>query len=152
VSGDGCDERCHSELSAKVTGEVEPNDDCIGANVVLLDPAAPTLTVHGRLGGRCDFDTYSVRVPAGGAVQATLLDVTGAACAPTTPAMSLTFLMPDGHTIAGVVKGSDGAGCPAIGAAQTFATGLAEGTYYVRISTNADVATAFDYQLQLQLH
>jgi cysteine-rich repeat protein len=151
--GDGCDEHCRSELSVRATSEVEPNDDAIGANVLLLDSTAPSLTVHGRLGGRCDFDTYAIQVPVNGSVQATLLDVTGNTCSPTTPAMSLTFLLPDGHTVAGVVKGSDGAGCPAIGPAQPFANALPNaGTYFVRVSTNADVPTAFDYSLQFQLH
>jgi cysteine-rich repeat protein len=152
VSGDGCDGKCRAELSATRLTEVEPNDDFTGANVVMLDGVTPSLTVHGRLGGRCDFDTYAVAVPKGGTVEAKLLDASGNACAATTPAMSLTFLMPDGHLKAGQVSGNDGAGCPSIGAQQTFAANLqTAGTYYVRVATNSDVATAFDYSLQLTL-
>src|SRR5262249_48122139 len=86
---------------------------------------------------------------ANGTIKATLLDIAGNACAATTPAMTLTLLLPDGHTALGRVPGSDGAGCPAIGDAP-WATIGAPGTYYVRISTNSDVPKAFDYSLQLE--
>jgi cysteine-rich repeat protein len=153
VSGDGCDDHCRSELSASSPGEAEPNDDAIGADVVMLSAAAPSITVNGRLGGRCDFDTYAINVPAHASVQATLLDVLGNPCPSTIPAMTLSFLMPDGHTVAGMVKGSDGNGCPSIGPAQPYATAIANpGIYYVRVSTNADEAVGFNYSLQLQLH
>jgi cysteine-rich repeat protein len=150
--GDGCDDRCRVELSPSRLNELEPNDDFTGANVVMLNATTPSLTVRARLGGRCDFDTFAVNVPMGGSIRATLLDPSGAACATTTPAMSLTLLLPDGHTKAGQVAGSDGAGCAAIGVDQPFANNIqTAGTYYVRVATNKDVATAFDYSIKLEL-
>jgi cysteine-rich repeat protein len=152
-AGDGCDGKCRAELSAARLTEVEPNDDVTGANVVMLGGATTSLTVHGRLGGRCDFDTYAIEVPMGGTVRATLLDASSAPCAANVPAMGLSFLTPDGYTVAGSVSGSDGAGCPAIGAAQTWAANLqTPGTYYVRVATIKDEAAAFDYSLKLELN
>jgi cysteine-rich repeat protein len=152
MPGDGCDDKCRVELSASRLTESEPNDDFTGANVVMLNSTTPALTVHGHLGGRCDFDTFAINVPLNGTVKATLLDASGAPCPTTMPAMSLSFLMPDGHTRAGQVAGGDGNGCPAIGPDQAFAVNIATaGTYYVRVATNGDVAVGFDYSLKLEL-
>jgi cysteine-rich repeat protein len=151
--GDGCDDKCRVELSPSKLAETEPNDDFTGANIVKIDgTTTPSLTVHGRLGGRCDYDTYGINVPMGASIKATLLDGLGNACPATTPIMSLSLVLPDGHQKAGVVSGGDGAGCPAIGTSEAFAQNIqTPGLYFVRVSTNKDEATAFDYSLKLEL-
>jgi cysteine-rich repeat protein len=153
ISGDGCDSRCRAELSGPSPAEVEPNDDLTGANVLPLDPSTPSVMVHGRLGGHCDFDMYLVNVPAGGSVHATLLDPSGAPCGGDTPPMTISFVLPDGHTVAGQVGVGTGGGCPAIGPQQAFANSIqTAGAYYIRVTTAKDEPIAFDYGLKLELH
>jgi cysteine-rich repeat protein len=156
ISGDGCDSHCRAELTATAEipepNEVEPNDDWTGANVLLMPADHPTMTVHGRLGGHCDFDMYAVDVPVGASLSATMLDPNDGVCDPKTPPMQATFVLPGGHTIGGQVAGSDGNPCPAIGAQQAFATAVkTAGTYYVRVTTLRDVPVAFDYALKIEL-
>lgn len=99
-SGDGCDSRCRAEL-ASGDGEMEPNDDRTGANVV----AAPS-TVTGRIGGRCDVDFFAID-HAGGPLVLTLGAVGGGSCAPTAPTLALV----DGSGAMVASGVSDGDGC-----------------------------------------
>jgi cysteine-rich repeat protein len=150
--GDGCDARCRSELTSAAPNEVEPNDDYTGANVVMLSAATPVVTTRGRLGGRCDFDMFAIDVPAGGSIAATLLDANGAACTASAPPVLMTFILPDGHTIGGSIKGDATTPCPVIGTQQPFANNIATaGTYFVRVTPTNDLADAFDYSLRLEL-
>jgi cysteine-rich repeat protein len=147
TGGDGCDAMCRVEIGAAAPTEDEPNDDWTSANIV-VPGATGALTVSGRIGGRCDFDTYGLEVPAGGSLRATLMDASGAACPATAGAMTLTLIRPDGRTTAGVV--STPSPCPAIDATHTFAQSLDEGQWYVRVSAAADAAV-FDYEIRLEI-
>ena len=49
LSGDGCDHRCRVELSTLRTHEFEPNDNRVGANALLLEGGA--LTITGTIAG-----------------------------------------------------------------------------------------------------
>ncbi|MBO6939158.1 MAG: DUF4215 domain-containing protein [Deltaproteobacteria bacterium] len=75
TDGDGCDSRCRAEL-ASGDGEVEPNDDPTGANVL----AAPG-SFAGYIGGRCDEDHFVV-AHGGGRLVATLGGQDGSCASP----------------------------------------------------------------------
>jgi cysteine-rich repeat protein len=148
-SGDGCDDHCRSELYPPRAMEVEPNDDTEGANEVKVTPAAP-ITVSGRLGGRCDQDTFAVQVPAGASIRATMLDSNGAVCPAGSPPLQMMLVLPDGHTVGGQATTRGGA-CPSIGD-QPFASTVSEAaTYYIRVTTVGDDPNIFDYSLQIEL-
>ncbi len=147
--GDGCDATCRTELRDD-SPEREPNDDATNANVV--GGASPPVTVQGRLGGGCDFDTYALDVPAGGSVRVTMLDVNGAECDGDAPLFALSFLLPDGRTVSGggVISGTNR--CPAITEMQPFAQRLATaGTYYVRVSLGTEVPNVINYRLRFEV-
>ena len=145
--GDGCDVLCRAELTTAAATEDEPNDEWTSANIVMPDGTG-TLTVSGRIGGRCDFDAFGLEVPEGQSIRATILDAAGAACPMTAPALKLTMIRPDGRTIQGSV---DTPGpCPAIDATHSFAQGLGEGKWFVRLST-VEGAPTFDYRIRFEI-
>ncbi|MSP61892.1 MAG: DUF4215 domain-containing protein [Myxococcales bacterium] len=149
-SGDGCDRTCRTELSAKSLVEQEPNDDTIGANVIVLGAATGALTVTGTLGGRCDYDTYAVTVPAKGSVNATLLDGTNA-CGGGAPSLRVALIAQDGQSLLGEVTSAAGGACPGFGAMQAFSQWLAAGTYSVRVTTAPNDAPTFGYKLRIEV-
>jgi len=66
LGGDGCDHRCRVELSTLRTHEYEPNDDRVGANVMLLEGGA--LTITGTIAGlgACAYpDVFRLAHPGG---------------------------------------------------------------------------------------
>jgi len=90
-SGDGCDSRCRAELGSG-DGEIEPNDDLTGANVLVAGS-----TVHGRIGGRCDQD-YFVMAHGGGPLVAVLGGRDDGPCA--APSASLELVDSSGTLLA----------------------------------------------------
>ncbi len=148
TAGDGCDAQCRAELHDGAV-EVEPNDDFSDPNVIL--PASGPVTVQGRLGGRCDFDMFAVDVPAGGSVRATMLDVNGQPCAAGAPEFRMAWVLTDGRTTGGAGVTSMTNRCPAITDGESFAHVASAGTYYVRVSTAADLETAVDYKLRVEV-
>lgn len=135
-SGDGCSADCATEVGEGGM-EGEPNDDAIGANPLRLAPdPVGKVQVGGSIKNGCDFDVYAVTVPAGGSVEATVLDGSGLACTGATK-LKLELIAPDRSTVrgAGVAPGDNT--CPVIGADTTmfkFAQGLAAGTFYLKLS------------------
>jgi cysteine-rich repeat protein len=150
ISGDGCDDHCRAELYPPRAAEVEPNDDALGANDVMITPSS-SMIVTGRLGGRCDYDTYALQVPAGASIRATMLDLNGMPCQGAAPPLLMMLVRSDGHTVGGQAVTHDGT-CPSI-VDQTFAKSITPGgTYYIRVTTVNDEVNVFDYSLQIELH
>ena len=149
ASGDGCDMNCRAEL---VDGarEREPNDDFSNPNTVIAAPGT-TVTVQGKLGGGCDFDQYSLALPAGARVRATMLDINGLECGAASPEFAMSFLQTDGRTAAGTGVATMSNRCPAITDTLPFARVAAAGTYFVRVTTATDLATAVDYKLRFEV-
>jgi cysteine-rich repeat protein len=149
--GDGCDALCRAELGDNAT-EREPNDDFSDPNMIVVPDGAGAVTVQGTLGGRCDFDMYGIALPAGGSVQATMLDVNGRPCEADAPEFRMAWVLPNGRT-----RGGDGAvttenRCPAIGPGAGFAQRVAAaGTYHVRVSTAGDLAAPVPYRLRFEV-
>lgn len=128
---DGCDDKCRAELRAAAPDEVEPNDDPVSANVLLLDPETQTLTVKGTMGGRCDFDNYIVEVPANATLKATVLTAGGQECSDDAPPATLRLLESDAVTELGEGQARGSNGCPSIDESDGFATALSAGHYVV---------------------
>lgn len=150
ASGDGCDMNCRAELGDGAR-EREPNDDFSNPNIVVAAPGA-RVTVQGKLGGGCDFDQYAIDVPANGSVRATMLDINGLECAASAPEFTMSFLQTDGRTTAGAGVATMSNRCPAITDALPFAQRIAAaGTYYVRVTTATDLATAVDYKIRFEV-
>src|SRR5207248_2358499 len=117
-----CDASCRTVISAYAgAAEAEPNDDVLGANV--LDVSSGSFTVNGRLGGGCDFDTYSITPSKGGTFQASL---TGGGPA---PPVRMVLLDVDGHTALASTTSAAGA-LPSL-SGQHLSGGA---TYYLRLN------------------
>ncbi len=140
--GDGCDSLCRAELTAGARFEVEPNDDYSSANFLTTD----SLTVSGRLGGRCDFDMFAVTVPEGGSITAQMLDQGGQPCS-SLAGFEMTLIDTVGVHVLGTGSLRIGQ-CPSISADDAFAQGLTAGTYYVRVTLDA-ASPPLDYQIEL---
>jgi cysteine-rich repeat protein len=150
--GDGCDERCRAELSGPEALEVEPNDDFTDPNVLLIPSAGGTLTVQGRLGGRCDFDMFAVTVPAGASVRATMLDVNGMPCGMLEPSYRMAWVLPDGRTEGGLGVARMDNRCPSITEAEAFSQRVStEGQYFLRVTTARDEANGRNYRMRVEL-
>ncbi|MBL4636134.1 MAG: hypothetical protein JKY56_19900 [Kofleriaceae bacterium] len=140
--GDGCDSLCRAELTTTARFEVEPNDDYSSANFLTTD----SLTVSGRLGGRCDFDMFAVTIPQGGSLTAQMLDQGGQPCS-SLAGFEMTLIDTIGVHVLGT--GSLRVGqCPSISEDDAFAQGLDAGIYYVRVTLDASLPP-LDYQLEL---
>lgn len=149
--GDGCDALCRAELRGDAT-EREPNDDFSDPNMITPPGGAGTVTVQGRLGGRCDFDMYGVELPVGGSVRATMLDINGRPCETGAPEFRMAWVLPDGRTASGAGVVTMGNRCPAISETERFAQAVtAAGTYHVRVSTAADLPAAVDYKIRFEV-
>lgn len=149
-SEDGCDNGCRAEIGKTLTPESEPNDEPLNANVIVLAGGTGVATVAAGLGERCDFDTFAVDVPAGGAIRATVSDENGAPCTGPSPPLRLTLHQPDGFTVRGSVTGGDGGDCPAITDLEPFAVGLQADEYYVRVAEESE-PVPFRYQIRIEV-
>lgn len=152
---DGCDNLCRTELLDATANEVEPNDDVILANVVVLPGGTGEATVSGTLGGPCDADRYALQVPDGASILVTALGASGAACGAATPPMELvlTEIGEMGFqewTLGAGTTGGAGGSCPSIEVGVPFATGLVAGEYQLTIEVDHDTAR-FEYQLRLEV-
>ena len=154
-SGDGCSSACSTELRDKGM-ESEPNDDAIGSNPILYQPGPTgTATVGGNLRHGCDFDMFSLAVPAGGSIEAALLDGNGAACADTNK-LQLELIGVDQQSVrgAGMAGAAAGNTCPAITGDPmfTFARSLGAGTYYLKVSQiTRSSGETINYQLRAEV-
>jgi cysteine-rich repeat protein len=147
---DGCDEQCRAELSAAAPNEVEPNDDRVGANVLLLDEAMQRIAVRGRIGGRCDFDNFLLRVPETADVHATLRTSNNQPCGADAPPITLRLLGSDALMLLGEGTARHENACPSISEEDGFAKDLPPGEYYLRVFTG-DQEPGFDYSLEVEL-
>lgn len=146
---DGCDPACRAELRTATPEEIEPNDDRWGANVLLLDETTSSLTVEATVGGRCDFDNFAVRVEGGETLTARVTSASGDACEGSAPPITLRLSSADGNQL-GEGRTMGGNPCPFFGVGDDFASGLAPGEYFIRVSTPQD-EDAFDYALAVTL-
>ncbi len=141
-SGDGCDSLCRKEL-ANGDLEVEPNDEpTANANVLPLESGSAQ--VSGVIGGKCDFDSFAVAVPENGTLSATI----GGDCSFD---LSLQLIRPNGFSELETILTSAGE-CPVITGTESFANGLAEGVYFLRLTTQSEAEpTSLDYTLEVQV-
>jgi cysteine-rich repeat protein len=145
-AGDGCDELCRAELTESDTVEKEPNDEPLAnANVLVMDPGT-SLEVTGQLGGKCDFDSFQVMVPDGGAVRAAMRPSGGGSdCG---VALRLQ-LVDSGGTPRKTLETEEGE-CPAFAEDDEDVAGLNEGAYYVRVAAIApNEPGLIDYALEI---
>jgi cysteine-rich repeat protein len=130
TSGDGCSGTCKLELS-----EHEPNDTLAAANAYTHMPFVAQISPAG------DVDVFSITLKnANSQIDVDTLDLGDGACANLELDDRVDLLGPDGHVIASNDDGNVGF------CATLSATGLAAGTYYVRV-TASGVATTFPYML-----
>ncbi|MCB9660051.1 MAG: hypothetical protein R3B40_24215 [Polyangiales bacterium] len=142
-----CDADCRRVLTTGAQ-EIEPNDDFTASNVTQL--GAGSFEVRGTVVDLCDLDMFRVEVPAGGTLTATLLDRNGAVCVDPVVPLTLELLDDSGVQAVGTgTTGGPGGACPAI-SGQPFATGLAAGVYFLRVTTSATSAL-FNYRLQITI-
>lgn len=146
--GDGCDEFCRAEIYEDNTTEVEPNDGSPVANVVKIPGGVGTFTVNGRLGQRCDRDTFAVDVPEGGSVSATVTPSRPEACSPDAPAVRLVLCNPDGNSVRATAVAPDEMACPELTPEIVGTSDLPANRYYVRIRTS-ETAPRLDYLLNI---
>jgi cysteine-rich repeat protein len=147
---DGCDDRCRAELRAAAPQEVEPNDDRVAANVVLLDQDTMSLVAHATMGGRCDFDNFLVTVDEGSTLSAVVGAASADACDASAPPVTLQLRAPDGVTVLGQGTAQGDNACPSFGPGDAFASGLQAGDYIVRVFTGQAEA-AFEYSLDVSV-
>lgn len=131
TDGDGCDSRCRAEIPSG-GGEVEPNDDETGANVV----AAPG-SVLGYIGGRCDRDYFAV-THGGGPLVATLAAQEGPCAA---PSATLELLDASGAVLA--------LGAPAGALCARLEATAGAGELWLRVDADP-TAPAFEYEVRLE--
>ncbi len=146
--GDGCDEFCRAEIYEDNTTEVEPNDGSPVANVIKMPNGTGTFTVNGRLGERCDRDTFAVDVPEGGSVSATVTPGREDACSPDAPAVRLVLCNPDGNSVRATAVAPSETTCPELTAEIAGTSDLPANRYYVRIRTS-ETAPRLDYLLNI---
>ena len=142
-----CGDDCRRILATGAQ-EVEPNDDFTSSNTTLL--GAGTFEVRATVVDLCDLDMFRIEVPAGADVTATVLDRNGAVCVAGVPELNLELLDDSGvQTLGTGSVGGAGGTCPAIGSSP-FASNLAAGTYYLRLTTT-ELNTLFNYRLQITI-
>lgn len=133
--GDGCDSLCRTELSGALVEEAAVNDDFYSANHVMV---ADGTTVLGEIGGGCDVDVFAVDLVAGSTLTATMTG-RGGTCPALAPEARLSILAPSGTLELRVATQE---ACPVLTHAITTS-----GTYFVRVTTVDNRASAFDYDL-----
>ena len=149
VSGDGCSERCLTELSGAAPTEVEVNDDIFSAN--LVDVSGGAVTVRATLNKLCEVDVFAIEVPEGGSIRATLAGDGGTSCPADLIDTRLELIERTGRGPSLIATGAvvSGDTCPSIGAAQARANNLPAGTYYVAASVLRDRPDTLQYELTL---
>jgi cysteine-rich repeat protein len=132
ASDDGCSDSCKLELD-----EVEPNETTSSATPYT------ELPFIARIASAADVDVFSIVVSAQNSMLSVeTLDLGDGACARMELDARIEILAPDGHTL---VSNDDGG----VGfCAKASVTGLAPGTYYVRVRASG-VATDFPYNLDI---
>jgi cysteine-rich repeat protein len=141
-SGDGCDSSCRKELmGGAVVTENESNEMPAEANVLMTVP----MTINGRIGDHCgDVDVFAIKVPEGGAMQASLVSRAGSCDG---SPVRLILIAPDGYNEM-VSTSATGAACPAITAQMPTARTLSAGVYYLQVSSLS--TDPFEYQLKVE--
>ncbi|HJK89302.1 MAG: hypothetical protein CMN31_23300 [Sandaracinus sp.] len=145
-AGDGCDPRCRVELGAGSAGEMEPNDDFTGANLVQLEVGGDALDVSGQLASSCDGDLYAVETEGPTSLRVEMLAPGGVDCpADTTPPLALSLLDENAVTVraVGVVEGESA--CPVLEAS------FEAGRHFVSLSTMQEDARPLAYVLRMSL-
>jgi cysteine-rich repeat protein len=129
---DGCSASCELELD-----EVEPNEATSSATPYT------SLPFIARISSASDIDVFSIAVSAPNSMLSVeTLDLGDGACARMELDDRIEILAPDGHTL---ISNDDGG----VGfCAKASVTGLAPGTYYVRVQASG-VASAFPYNLDI---
>jgi cysteine-rich repeat protein len=129
---DGCSASCQLELDEK-----EPNDATSNATPYT------ELPFIARISSSTDVDVFSIVVSAQNSMLSVdTLDLGDGACARMELDDRIEILAPDGHTLASNDDGGVGF------CAKASVTGLAPGTYYVRVQASG-VATEFPYNLDI---
>lgn len=129
------DALCRTELSGALVEEAAVNDDFYSANHVML---ADGTTVLGEIGGGCDVDVFAVDLTAGSTLTATMTG-RGGTWPALAPEARLSILAPSGTLELRVATQE---ACPVL--THTITT---SGTYFVRVTTIDNRASAFDYNL-----
>jgi cysteine-rich repeat protein len=142
TASDACDDLCRAVLSDG-DSEAEPNGDRHGANVLRIENG--DAGIRGNLGGPCDTDFFTVRVPEGAVLRATMLSEVGNPCQDVVP-VELRVL-DDTLAQRGRVEGADGA-CPVFDS--TGGGALPAGDYFVALRTRSPGAP-FAYQLRIEI-
>jgi cysteine-rich repeat protein len=145
--GDGCDRHCRVEVSEARAMEIEPNDNHIEANALVM-PASNELIFTGVIAGpgACTYaDTFAVTLPDQADLQVDALNADGTACASgsLTP-YDLSLENSAGETV--LANMEDTSGCSII-----RATNQEGGTYFVRVSIAAETDTPSNYRLRVRV-
>jgi cysteine-rich repeat protein len=145
--GDGCDERCRTELKDGQGAEVEANDDRWSANVLVLGDGVKSVWVTGAVRDVCDIDMFAVRLPAGASLKTRLSDRAGTGC----PAAGLKLEVLDAEGGALWTGRAEADGCLALAAGPVPAAA----EYFVRITAMGRAAggagEAIDFKLWAEL-
>ncbi|MBW2461995.1 MAG: hypothetical protein JRH11_10135 [Deltaproteobacteria bacterium] len=137
-----CTERCTSIVTS-AGGEVEPNDDAAGANVLDFT----TGRVRGDVADQCDLASFRFTAPAGATLNAVVYSRGTTACNSAAPALDLELLSTNGRTLFGSVTSAPGE-CPQILGTEPFAMGL-DGDYVLRIRPTGDDERMYDFDLEV---
>jgi len=140
-----CSADCQRILSDG-DGEVEPNDDPAGANVLGFTSG----TIQGDVASQCDLASFRFTAPAGATLTASVLPRGMAACTSSAPALDLELVSTDGRSLIGSVVAAPGV-CPEIIGTEPFATGLAAGDYALRLVPSDNDVSRFEYDLTIDV-
>ncbi len=147
VDGDGCDSACRVERTEANPMEVEPNDNHLEANAIIM-PASNQLTVVGNIAGpgACTYaDVFAVSVPDQGDLEVHALNPDGTPCgARALTPYNLALEDASGGTV--VTGMQDSSACSIIST-----TNLAAGTYFIRVAVPAETDSASNYRLQVTI-
>jgi cysteine-rich repeat protein len=152
---DGCTPLCQAELMEAVSGEVEPNDDALESNVVVLPSPTGSIDIEGTAGGKCDVDRFLIDVLEGSGLTVSLFDATGSPCTTPQPDLSLQLSEVEAHIghehLVGIGTSGGAAGtCPSIEPGDAWAQSLGAGTYSVMVGNGRDTAQS-DYILHIEV-
>src|SRR5262249_34260459 len=145
---DGCDSRCRYEIpstGADAFNEKEPNGDFQSANVLRIPTAIGTFSVKGQIGGPCDTDVLSVRVPPGATLHAFMRTEPSGPCTPATPAVMMSVVDGQGVVLTTGGPSDESGACPSLRWAP-----VEGGEYYLQFATS-DSTAPFKYQLEVEV-
>jgi cysteine-rich repeat protein len=140
-----CDEAARACICSYVGPiEVEPNDNPDQATAVAVSPDGRVATVRGEIGVPGDIDLFSVEVPTGHHLEASI-SIPGFDECVTSDVIELTLLAPDGTTAlasGGPVRGDTS--CDRIAPGSTpSAFALPAGRYYLAVSPVRQIMSYF---------